>query len=104
MKSMHLPPEVIKEVCKETIVEGMIETNRYGYHVSMTGEYTREGIVLLTKKQAEVVSEATNPKNWMVSSEDLLCGDFSIDVAHPIDADHIIAELDKFAKEHGMED
>lgn len=58
---------------------------KYRYNVSLTAEGCLSGTVDLTKREAEIVAYATNPKNWKNTFYGEYYGEFKIDIKHPME-------------------
>lgn len=56
---------------------------KYRYNVCLSADGEKTGIVLLTKKEAEVVAYATDSSNWENVHDEGWSGHFWIDMDNP---------------------
>lgn len=62
----------------------MGEKKKYWYQVGLMAEGESYGYVLLTPKEAKIVSYAANVENWQAKEIDSYSGFFWIDLDNPI--------------------
>lgn len=67
---------------------------KYKYFVSLSAEDETHGYVKLTKREAEIVSYATNERNWEDKESNLYSGSFYIDLEHPVEIENLKKELE----------
>ena len=60
------------------------EGTKFYWKVWQSAEGCTDGYVLLTKKEAEIVSYATDWNNWKCVNDESWSGSFSIDLDNPI--------------------
>lgn len=58
---------------------------KYRYNVALSAEDECTGTIDLTKKEAEIVAYATDQYNWMNRDGGGYCGNFWIDIDHPME-------------------
>lgn len=61
------------------------EEKKYKYEVCLSAEDYSDGYVRLTKREAEIVSYATNERNWENKISNPYSGSFYIDLEHPVE-------------------
>ena len=58
---------------------------KHKYFVSLSADDETCGYVKLTKREAEIVSYATNERNWEDKKSNPYSGSFYIDLEHPVE-------------------
>lgn len=62
-----------------------LEEKKYKYEVSLSADDYSYGYVILTRKEAEIVSYATSECNWKDAHLNPYSGEFCIDLKNPIE-------------------
>ena len=76
----------LKKVVSELQTKyGKSEEKKYKYGVCLSAEDYSDGYVRLTKREAEIVSYATNERNWENKTSNPYSGSFYIDLEHPVE-------------------
>ena len=81
---------VVAKELKEVIYElhtkyGESDEKKYKYGVCLSAEDYSDGYVRLTRREAEIVSYATNERNWEDAHSNPYSGSFYIDLEHPVE-------------------
>lgn len=81
----------LKKVVSELQTKyGKSEEKKYKYTVSLSADDETYGYVELTKREAEIVSYATNERNWENKISNPYSGSFYIDLEHPVEIEEDI--------------
>ena len=85
-KEILIVARELKKVVSELKTKyGESDEKKYKYYVSQSAEEYSYGFVELTKREAEIVSYATNERNWEDKESNLYSGSFHINLEHPVE-------------------
>lgn len=84
-KEILIVARELKKVVSELKTKyGESEDKKYKYGVCLSAEDYSDGYVRLTRREAEIVSYATNERNWEDKESNPYSGSFYIDLDNPI--------------------
>lgn len=84
-KEILVVAKELKKVISELHTKyGESEDKKYKYFVSLSADDETCGYVRLTRREAEIVSYATNERNWEDKESNPYSGSFYIDLDNPI--------------------